>query len=207
MDKVFKGVDAQLVAPQGADNAAGNGLPHAKRVANGQNLITHLHGIGVAQHNDGQPVEPDFQHRQIGVGIGANHLGDGLAAIIQHHFDFVRTFNNVVIGQDVTTAADDHATSQTCLRLAALFTKKEFEPRVVAAWVAFGVFAGVDADHRGCSFLCSFTETANRRRCTGGARRSLDHTDSARTWDHFAQPFGLESGHYKPEGQQHGGGL
>ena len=51
LNKVFKGVDAQLVAPQCADDAAGDSLAHAKGVANGQHLVTHLQGIGIAQHD------------------------------------------------------------------------------------------------------------------------------------------------------------
>ena len=44
LNEVFKRVDAQFAAAQGADNPAGHRLAHAKRVANCQHGVTH-HGV------------------------------------------------------------------------------------------------------------------------------------------------------------------
>ncbi len=57
LDEVLKGVDAQLAAAQRADDAAGHRLAHAKGVANGQHLVAHGQGVGVAQRDHGQLVE------------------------------------------------------------------------------------------------------------------------------------------------------
>ena len=45
LDEILEGVDAQLVAPGGAYDAGCDSLPHAKRVANGQHLVSHLQGV------------------------------------------------------------------------------------------------------------------------------------------------------------------
>ena len=55
LDEILKSVDA-LVAPQRADDAAGHGLAHAKRVANGQHLVADLRFVRIAQHHHGQFV-------------------------------------------------------------------------------------------------------------------------------------------------------
>ena len=49
LDEVFEGVDAEFAASQGADNAAGNGLPDAKRISDGEHRITHLQTARIPQ--------------------------------------------------------------------------------------------------------------------------------------------------------------
>src|SRR5690606_10667264 len=72
LDEVFKSVNAQLTAAQGADDATGDGLPNAERVADGQNTVPHGQCVGVAQHDHGQFVEFDLENGQVGVGVGAD---------------------------------------------------------------------------------------------------------------------------------------
>jgi hypothetical protein len=68
LDEVLEGVDAQLVAAQRADDAAGDRLAHAEGVADGQHLVAHLQRVGVAQRDDRQPVERDLQDGEVGSG-------------------------------------------------------------------------------------------------------------------------------------------
>jgi hypothetical protein len=52
-------------------------------------------------------------------------------AIVEHHFDVISAFNDVVVGQQVSGRADDNARPQAGLRLGvALLAKEEPEPRV-----------------------------------------------------------------------------
>ena len=109
--EVFKGVDAQLVAPQCRHDATGNSLPHTKRVAYGQNNIANLKLLGAVHHHHGQFFKTDFEHSQIGFRVGANHFGLRTPAIVEHHQNFICTFNHVVVGENVALRADDDATA------------------------------------------------------------------------------------------------
>ena len=109
LDKILEGVDTQLVASQRAHDAAGHSLTDAKRVANGQHGVAHHQRIGVAEHNDGQLVQFDLEDGQVGVGVGANYLGLGLAGVVKDDLDFIRAFDDVVVGQYVAAAAYDNA--------------------------------------------------------------------------------------------------
>ena len=179
LDEVLEGVDAQLVAPQRRDDAAGDGLADAEGVADGQHLVAHLQGVGVAQHDHGQLVELDLEHRQVGVGVGADHLAARVAAVVERDVDLVGAFHHVVVGEDVAVGADDHAAAQADLRLVgALVAEEEAEPRVVAARIAPRRLAGVDADHRRRGLLGRGAQAAGRDGRRAGGRR-LDHRDHA----------------------------
>ena len=130
LDEVFKGVDAQSVATQSRHDAAGHSLPHAKRVANRQQAVAHLKLVRIAPHNDGQLIEFDFEHCQIGIGVGANHLGLGAAAIVQHDFNLIGPLHHMVVGQHIALGADDHPTAHAPLGRFVLVTVKKLEPRV-----------------------------------------------------------------------------
>jgi hypothetical protein len=116
-------------------DAARDGLAHTKGVADRQHLIAHLQLVGVAQREGGQTVQLDLEHGQIGVGVGADHLRAGAAAVIELHLDRVGALDHMVVGQDVAVGADDHAAAQTGLRPAVAvgcFAKEEAKPRVAA---------------------------------------------------------------------------
>ena len=101
MNEIFKGVDAQLLAPQGAHNARGHGLTHAKGIANGQYGVAHLQTFHLAQHDGGQFGQVNFQQSQIRFGICANHFGHGGSTIVQDNFNGFCAFNDMVVGQDI----------------------------------------------------------------------------------------------------------
>ena len=147
LNEVFKGIDAQVAAPQSTDDAAGDGLAHTKWIANGQHLVAHGDVVRVAQGHHGQLLQGDFQHGQVGFGVGANDGGAGAAAIGEADFDLVGPFHHVVVGQDVAIAADDDSAAQPRFLLGADITKKELKPRVIRPGVAHRL-AGGDAHHR-----------------------------------------------------------
>ena len=206
LDEILEGIDAELVAPECADNAARHRLPDTKGVADGQHLVTHLQRVGVAQHDHRQAVNLNFQHRQVAVRVSTYHLGASAPAVVQDDLDLVCALYHVVIRQDVTARTDDDAAAQTKLRLVALVTKEEVEPGVVTARPVPRCLAGVDADHRRRCILCCLPEAANRRdtgRCAG--RLQQCHRAAARKA--LAQPIRFECGDDKVQRQQNGGGL
>ncbi len=149
LDEILEGVDAQLTAPQGRHDAAGDGLPDPERIADGQDLVTDLQLIGLAPGDDRQAIEFDAQYRQVAVGVGADDFGAGTAAVGEHHFDFCRPLDDVVVGEDVPLRADDDATAQAGLGARVRVAKKETEPGVGRLRMALGGFEGVDAHHSG----------------------------------------------------------
>ena len=149
MNEVFKGVDAQAAAPQCRHDAAGDCLTHPKRVANRQQAVAHLKLVRIAPHNDGQLIEFDFEHGQIGIGVGANHLRLGAAAIVQNDFNLIGALDHMVVGQHIALGADDHPTAHAPLGRSVLVAIKKLEPRVFGMWVGTGGAGGADADHGG----------------------------------------------------------
>ena len=149
LDEILERVDAELIASQRADDAPGDGLSDAKRVADGQHLVPHLQCVGVAQHNDRQAVQVDLQNCQVSVRIGPDHRGRRAAAVVEDNLDLIGTLHHMVVGQDITVGTDDYPAAQTDLRLIALIAKKELKPGIIVAQISLGCFAGVDTDHRG----------------------------------------------------------
>ena len=167
--------------------------------------------VRVAQHDDGQLVQFNLEDRQVGVGVGANHFGPGFAGVVQDDLDFVRAFNDVVVGQDVAAAAHNHATAQPGLCFTRpLVAKEKPEPRVIHLRILDGGLAGVDAHDGGRGDFCRRRETAYRAGCADsawqGVGRGFDDGNTAQR-DSFVQPLRLERGHHEISRHQNGDGL
>ena len=119
----------------------------------------------IAQRSDlprvmaGRFLSVDLEHGEIGLGIAADDLGGGVAAVAQEYLDGIGTADNVVIGEDVTLIAEDHATSQAAFDALArriLPAPEELledwipEQRI---WLNSHDLGGVDVDHRRCGFF------------------------------------------------------
>ena len=89
-----------------------NGLPMASTTSPTWMLV------GVAEGDHRQPVEVDLQHRDVGLGVGADQPGLGLAAVRQLHLDVVGALDDMVVGEQVAFGRDDHARAEADLPLA-----------------------------------------------------------------------------------------
>ena len=182
-------------------------MPHPKRIANGEYLVPHLKRVGIAQHNGGQLVQPDLENRKVAVGVGANDLRACVAAVIEHHFDFVGALDHMVVGENVAAGADDDTAAQATLRFIALVAVEELEPRVIGIGVLVRELAGVDA-HHGAGRLFGRHAQAPRWWLLYRVGRCLQHCHAAAgPGRNPAQPLRLERGHHKQCRQQHGDGL
>ena len=96
-------------AALGADHASSHRVLKAKGRANGQHPLAHFQLLAAAQLDDRQILGLDLQHRDVGLGVRAQHLGLELAAVGQLDVDVVGAAHHVGIGQDQAIGADDEA--------------------------------------------------------------------------------------------------
>ena len=87
-----RNIAADAGARQRRDDAAGDGLADAERIADRQHEIADLELVAVAELEDRQPLAMgvDLQHREIGVLVREKDLRLELAAVVQHHGDLLR---------------------------------------------------------------------------------------------------------------------
>ncbi len=64
---------------------------------------------GLADGDGREAPEPYLEHRQIGVRIRSEHRGARFAAVLEHDRDRVGAADQVVVGDDVSLGAHDHA--------------------------------------------------------------------------------------------------
>ena len=89
-----------------------------------------------------EATEFDFNHRQVGLAVAADHLTGRLGAVIKPDLDAIRPEDDVVVGQDVTLRIDDHARPVAAPRR---FARPEFELLNRIARESSVHFAGVAA--------------------------------------------------------------
>ena len=103
----------------GADDARrhGEGERLAQRVPDRQRPLTHPGRVGIAELNRGQATRVDLDDGDVGVGIGADHLGRELTLVVQLHGDLVGAGDDVVVREDVAVARDDESRARALLHL------------------------------------------------------------------------------------------
>jgi hypothetical protein len=82
-------------------------MGEAEGVAHGQDPITDLKLVGVAQAQEREIVLLDLDHRQVAGRIGTDDFGRVLAAVLQLDPHRVRLGDHMVVGQDVSVRRDD----------------------------------------------------------------------------------------------------
>ena len=63
----------------------------------------------VAERHGGKVVPLDLEHRHVGLGIGADHLGLVGLAVVGRHLDLVGAVDDVIVGHDIAVGGDDEA--------------------------------------------------------------------------------------------------
>ena len=81
LDEVFVVFDAEVRAAGGADDAHGDALADAERIADGQGVVADLDFRGVADGDGGQIAGVDLHDRKIALGVGSDDFGFVLALI------------------------------------------------------------------------------------------------------------------------------
>ena len=96
-------------APGRADDARGDREVEAEGRADGQHPLADVQRLGVADRDGGQVRAVDLEHRHVRARVGADDLGDELAAVVEPHHDLVGVGHDVVVGQDVAVVRDHEA--------------------------------------------------------------------------------------------------
>ena len=109
LDEIFEGIDAEMIAAQRRHDAHRDGLSDAERIADREHDIAHLRTVELRQRDRWQVLQVDLHDGEIGLGIGADQFASTLAPVGKRDFDFVGRLNHVIVGQDITIGADDHA--------------------------------------------------------------------------------------------------
>jgi len=148
----------------GADDAAGDGLTDAERVADGENKVADFEGFTGLQGDAGEElVVGDTQEGEVGGFVGEGELRIKFAAIIKDDGDFCGIAYDMGVGDDETCGVNDCAGAKRVFGLAAealaegILAAEEggVEKRVIGEGVvgAFDDFAGVDVDDGGRDLL------------------------------------------------------
>ena len=113
LDEIFIPLNTEATAPQGADDARGNGLPQAKGVANRHHKITYPQLVGVGDRERRQLLRRNLDQRHIGLRISPHHRGVENATITQRHLDLLCLVDHVIVGQNITTLSiNNHPRAQ-----------------------------------------------------------------------------------------------
>ena len=98
----------------GRDDAAGDRLPDAERIADREHQIADLGLIGILKLEIRQlfALGFDAQHGKIGMLVGRHHGGVELAAVGQHHADLIGAANDMIAGHDQAIGFHDHARAE-----------------------------------------------------------------------------------------------
>ena len=109
LDEVLEAIDAEMVAPERADDAHRDGVAEAERIADREHDVADLQMLHRAERDGRQVFAVGLEHGEIRFGIDAAHMRMQLASIGQYELDIVGAFDDVVIREHVAFGRDDDA--------------------------------------------------------------------------------------------------
>src|SRR6266853_6973408 len=143
--------------------------------------------------------------------VGSHRLGLQFLAVGERHLDLVGRLDDVMIGENVSLGADDHARAEACRALRLVFeavSEKMPEQGVVEERMArrLDFLAGENIDDRRYGFPHRIAVGGRTR---GGPRRrgSLAQFDHLRPGGGAAEPLGLQRGDHEEHADCNGGRL
>src|SRR6202030_3101797 len=100
LDEILVAVRIDSRAGQAADDAGGDGMLEAERVADGQHKVTHFDFGGIAERDLHQAgaFRFDLQHGDVGGLIAADDFGFQVTAVLQRYGDFARVLDHARVG-------------------------------------------------------------------------------------------------------------
>jgi hypothetical protein len=95
--------------PLRAHDPLAHRIGQIKRIADGEHLFAHLHPVRVAPGQRRQVGSVDLENGHIDQLIRRHHPGAENLLVVQLHLDAREIGNRVLIGQNITVPAQDHA--------------------------------------------------------------------------------------------------
>jgi hypothetical protein len=109
------------LASEEADHADRHCVLVAERVADRADPLTHAERRRIAERRNRQTgLAVDFDHRDVGVGVGADHPRTEAAAVGQLHGDPLGAVDDVIVRQDAAVGVDDEAAAGAAVRRVAI---------------------------------------------------------------------------------------
>ncbi len=130
LDEIFVVRDADVGAADRANDAHRDGRVQRERISDGEDILAHFELVGIAPRYRRQILGADLHHGNVGLRIGADDFADKLALVVEQNFDLVRLGDDMVVGDDVTFAGNDHSAAEAALFAVArrLKAAEEFIP-------------------------------------------------------------------------------
>ena len=122
------GVDRAVRA---GDDPPGHAQPafERERVADRDDLVADLSGVGVAELDAREPDAVDLEHGEVGRRVGADDLRRLRVAVGERHLDLVRTLGDVVVGDDVAVVGDHEAGARSTVPRAGPVVRRDRDDR------------------------------------------------------------------------------
>ncbi len=103
----------------GGDDAHRDGLADVEGIADGENDVADAEFGTVGEGGGGEILGLDFDDRDVGLGIGANNLGNEFPLIIEQHLQFIRLLDDMVVGDNKPVGRDNDTGAEAALFLLA----------------------------------------------------------------------------------------
>ena len=183
--------DADLRAGKRRDDAARHRLPDAERIADGEHDVADFQTVGIAEADRGKldAVRVEAKHRKIGLFVLEDRLRRKLPPVGKRDGDFglPAPLDDMVVGDDDTVGADEHAGAERILdalaRDAETLAEQPAEERIVEEWGdhLLDPMAHIDVDHRGRRSLHHWSKRLLQRdRALRHRALSLDRDDQGK---------------------------
>src|SRR4029077_9516319 len=108
---------AEVTAIQGANDAHGDSLAHAKRISDRQGVVAHLQFGGITNCDCRESASFHLQHGNVSLRIASHNGGLQLALVGQRYADVGGAVDDMVIRHDVPVRTDDDAGTKAVLAL------------------------------------------------------------------------------------------
>src|SRR5262249_1827850 len=142
LNEVFIVFDSETAAAGSADNTHRHSSAKTEGISDGECDITHFDLGGIRERQYRQMVGWDFHDGNVGAWIGSYNFAFHFPVIGEHDFNIRSTFDDVIVGQDISGGIHDDARSEAVFAAFPwnpelthdIGPEKSFQKRVVQKW-------------------------------------------------------------------------
>ena len=112
LDEAFYGIGTHRTCFRTDDTCRHRGS-QVEGITHGQDPLSQLQVIGIADRQRREILALDFNQGQIGLLVRTDNAPLELAVVVQLHQQFVRLAHHVVVGHDITVGRNNHSRTRT----------------------------------------------------------------------------------------------